>query len=150
MTQLRPAKEADRELLRNMFNLMHAELAPFTRELHSVDERGYFEPAAADAYLAGEDCARAHVILEEGRTAGIVAMTAAPYAKPGCDYCLQEVYVLAPHARAGRSECGVSGIAERVSGAMVLHRADQQCARAEVLSGRADCAGQAHRQRTIG
>ena len=35
MTQLRPAKEADRELLRNMFNLMHAELAPFTRELHS-------------------------------------------------------------------------------------------------------------------
>ena len=76
MTQLRPAKEADRELLRNMFNLMHAELAPFTRELHSVDERGYFEPAAADAYLAGEDCARAHVILEEGRTAGIVAMTA--------------------------------------------------------------------------
>ena len=43
MTQLRPAKEADRELLRNMFNLMHAELAPFTRELHSVDERGYFD-----------------------------------------------------------------------------------------------------------
>ena len=24
MTQLRPAEEADRELLRNMFNLMHA------------------------------------------------------------------------------------------------------------------------------
>ena len=81
-----------------MFNLMHAELAPFTRELHSVDERGYFEPTAADAYLAGEDCARAYVILEEGRTAGIVAMTAAPYAKPGCDYCLQEVSVL-PHMR---------------------------------------------------
>ena len=61
MTQLRPAKEADRELLRNMFNLMHAELAPFTRELHSVDGRGYFEPAAGGRMRLRARTARGHM-----------------------------------------------------------------------------------------
>lgn len=98
MTQLRPAVARDRELLRNMFNLMHAELAPFMRELTDIDENGYFDASAADAYLAGDERARAYFIMENERTAGVIAMTSAPYAKPGCDYCLQEIYVL-PHMR---------------------------------------------------
>lgn len=98
MITLRRAESCDIELFRNMFNLMHAELKQFTREIGDMDEQGYFDAHACDAYFAGEECAQGYVIMSDERICGIVTETSAPYVKPGCDYCLQEIYIL-PHMR---------------------------------------------------
>lgn len=98
MITLRRAENRDRVLLGNMFNLMHAELKQYTREIGDMDEHGYFDASASDAYFADEDCAQGYVIMSDELICGIITMTSAPYVKPGCGYCLQELYVM-PHLR---------------------------------------------------
>lgn len=94
MIALRPAAPGDLELYRNLLNILHSESAPFTRELDGVDARGYFDYSAAEPYFSGEEGVMPFIIELDGRTAGLAAVTCAPYAKPGCDFCLQELMVL--------------------------------------------------------
>ena len=96
MVELQKTKAGDELAFANMFNLYHYDLAKFLPELYpSVDEDGYYDRNAALEYLNMPPAkVQTSFIRYMGKIAGLAVLTFPPFVKPGCDYCIQELFVL--------------------------------------------------------
>ena len=94
MTNLRIAKKEDKELYKNLFNILHNDISPYNNELQEVDKQGYFDSKTVDVYFQNNESVMPFIITADNKTAGAVVLTTKPYVKDGCDYCIQELIVL--------------------------------------------------------
>jgi predicted acetyltransferase len=94
MIELRTAENKDKELYRNMFNMLHNDISPYNNELLEVDEKGYFDKDTIECYFNGDENVFPYVITYNNKIAGCVVISKPPYVKPGCDFCIQELFVL--------------------------------------------------------
>lgn len=94
MINLRIATDKDKELYRNLFNMYHNDLAPYCDDLTEVDEEGYYDKQAVDCYFNGDENIIPYVIMKNDKAVGVIVLTKPPYVKLGCDYCIQEFFVL--------------------------------------------------------
>lgn len=94
MIELKIAKNKDKELYRNMFNMLHNDISQYNNELLEIDEDGYFDKDTIECYFASNENVFTYVIMYNNKIAGCVVISKPPYAKPGCDFCIQELFVL--------------------------------------------------------
>ena len=81
---LRPAREQDRLLLENLFNLYRNDLSAYCGDFCALDENGYYDRGIADELLPFGDGVEPYIILENGRPAGLILVTDSRYALIGC------------------------------------------------------------------
>lgn len=96
MINLRVATGTDKELYRNLFNMYHNDLAPYCDDLVEVDEEGYYDKEAVECYFNKDENIIPYVIMKNDKVVGVIVLTKPPYVKKGCDYCIQEFFVLSP------------------------------------------------------
>ncbi len=96
MINLRVATDKDKELYRNLFNMYHNDLAPYCDDLVEVDEEGYYDKQAVECYFNEDENILPHVIMKNDKVVGVIVLTKPPYVKSGCDYCIQEFFLLSP------------------------------------------------------
>lgn len=94
MINLRVATDKDKELYRNLFNMYHNDLAPYCDDLIEVDNEGYYDKQAIECYFNKDENIIPYVITKNDKAVGIIVLTKPPYAKSGCDYCIQEFFIL--------------------------------------------------------
>lgn len=89
---LHHADQGDKEVLRNLLSLYLHDLSEFLDTIE-VNETGRFEFDVLDMYFESPIF---HPILlrVDGQLAGFILLTEAPYVKPGCDYCIQEFFIV--------------------------------------------------------
>ncbi len=92
--RIRPAEARDRTLLMNLFNLYQNELGAYCTDFGSIDENGYFAVRTVDDILPFGDGVFPYIILADGAPCGLIMVTDARYALPGCDWCFQELYLI--------------------------------------------------------
>lgn len=92
--RIRPAEARDRTLLMNLFNLYQNELGAYCEDFGSIDENGYFAAHTVDDILPFGDGVFPYIILTDGAPCGLIMVTDARYALPGCDWCFQELYLI--------------------------------------------------------
>lgn len=93
-TAIRPARETDRALIANIFNLYQHEFSAYSDEFTFLDENGYFAADSAEEILPFGAGVFPYIITVDGRNAGLVLVLGAPYALPGCDWELAEIFVV--------------------------------------------------------
>lgn len=93
---LRPAREQDRLLLENLFNLYRNDLSAYCGDFCALDENGYYDRGIADELLPFGDGVEPYIILENGRPAGLILVTDSRYALDKCDWRFQELYLIRP------------------------------------------------------
>ncbi len=106
MTELIRATAADREFYRNVFNMYQNELSQYFDEYRQLDERGYFDRETVDTYFEGSESIVPYIVLHNGKRVGIVVITSPPYTRAGCDWCIQEMFLIC--------SCRGSGVAAAV------------------------------------
>ncbi len=89
--RIRPAEARDRTLLMNLFNLYQNELGAYCEDFGSIDENGYFAVRTVDDILPFGDGVFPYIILTDGAPCGLIMVTDARYALPGCIWCFQEL-----------------------------------------------------------
>jgi predicted acetyltransferase len=94
MVELRIAETNDKELYRNMFNMYQNDLSAYNNELSELDDNGYFDRETVECFFDGNKSVLPYVILKDNKIAGCVLFSKPPFVKPGCDYCIQELFVL--------------------------------------------------------
>lgn len=92
--RIRPAEARDRTLLMNLFNLYQNELGAYCEDFGSIDENGYFAVRTVDDILPFGDGVFPYIILTDGAPCGLIMVTDARYALPGCNWCFQELYLI--------------------------------------------------------
>lgn len=117
--QIRPAEARDRTLLMNLFNLYQNELGAYCDDFRSIDENGYFAANTVDDILPFGDGVFPYIIQADGAPCGLIMVTDARYALPGCDWCFQELYLI----RAARGR----GIAWRAASLAMRGRPGRWC-----------------------
>ncbi len=105
---LRPARESDRTLIKNIFNLYQNELCVYSDDFDCLDENGYFAPDTVSEILPFGNGVFPYIIEEDGRPVGFVMATDASYAPDGFDYCLEEIFLIR-----NRRKKGIADIAMR-------------------------------------
>lgn len=91
---LRPTREEDRLLIKNLFNLYQGDLSVYCDDFSWPDENGYFDPEATDGILPYGDGVFPYIILYDGHIAGFIMCTDASYALPGCAWRLEEIFIV--------------------------------------------------------
>ena len=88
----------------NLFNLYHHNRSKFLPDLYpSVDEEGYSDKANTLATLAvSPNKAQSYLIRYMGKIAGVIVFSLTPFVKPGCDYCIQDIFILNNYRGKGR------------------------------------------------
>lgn len=104
MLQLKQADKSCKELFRNIFNMYQNELSQYFEEYQTVDEKGYFDYNAVDVYFEGNEAVIPYVIMADENVAGIVVLSKAPFTKEGCDYCIQELFLIGFYRGKGVAE----------------------------------------------
>lgn len=94
MINLRIAGVKDKELYRNLFNMYHNDLAPYCDDLIEVDDEGYYDKQAVECYFNEDENIIPYVLMRNDKAVGVIVLTRPPYVKSGCDYCIQEFFVL--------------------------------------------------------
>ena len=93
-TTLRPAQERDRALIANIFNIYQHELSVYNDEITYLDENGYFAPDTADQILPFGDGVFPYIVEVDGKNAGILLITASPYAPDDCNWRVEEFFIV--------------------------------------------------------
>ena len=104
MVKLRIANDNDKELYRNMFNMYHNDISPYNNDFLEIDGNGYFEKDAIDCYFDGNESVKPYIIAFNNKTAGCIVLSRPPFVKPGCDYCIQELFLLGLYRGKGIAE----------------------------------------------
>jgi len=93
----------------NIFNLYHHDRALYFPELYPhVDDEGYFDKdVPIDLAAMSPNEVLCHLIRFNGKFAGLLVVSFAPYVKPDTEFCIQEIFVLNSHRRLGiaRAAC---------------------------------------------
>lgn len=107
---LRPARETDRTLIQNLFNLYQNDLSAYCDGFEYLDENGYFDVTASKDVLPYGDGVYPYIITENGKNVGFVLYTKAPFAPDGVDNCLEELYLIRPARKRGIAHEVISSI----------------------------------------
>ena len=107
--------ENDREVFRNLFNLYQHDLSMIADFLFpTVDERGFYDYETIEEYFASNALCQGklfmYLITADGNIAGFCLLTQAPYViKAGCDYCINEFFIIGSYRKKGiaREACKV-------------------------------------------
>lgn len=94
MFQLVKAQEKDKELYRNVFNMYQNELSQYFDEFKELDENGYFDASTVEVYFENNEAVFPYIVMNEGHIIGILVLSKHPYVKQGCDYCIQEFFLI--------------------------------------------------------
>jgi predicted acetyltransferase len=117
MVNLRAANESDKELYKNLFNMYQNELSPYLSDLYSeVDENGYFDKDTVDCYFNDNENVFPFIITVNAKIAGCVVLSKPPYVKPGCNYCIQELFVLGLYRGKGVAEAACNYLMKKYKG----------------------------------
>ena len=93
-TEIRVATAGDKELLKNLINMYQNELGLYCPEYQDVDDNGYFDNHFTDVYFSGDKSIMPLVITWDGRNVGLAVISIPPYVAEGCDFCLQEIFIV--------------------------------------------------------
>ena len=97
--------KSHKEILRNLFNLYQHDLSKIDASLFpNVDQRGFYDYETVEEYFnhkALHDQLLVYLIICEGNVAGFCVITKAPYVKQGCDYCIQEFFIIGSYRKKG-------------------------------------------------
>ena len=104
MVQIKSAVEEDRELYRNMFNMYQNDLSAYFDDFYEVDKNGYYDYNTIDEYFVDDNSITPFIIEYEKRSVGVLVLTTSPYVKQGCDYCIQEFFLLGYYRGKGIAE----------------------------------------------
>jgi len=99
--QLRPVNENDANLIENLYNLYRNDLSDYCDDFQYLDGQGYFDKGISKEVLPFGEGVETYIIEDFGCPAGLVMVTDSSYALEGCDYCLQEMYLIRPARRKG-------------------------------------------------
>lgn len=113
---VRVAKQTDKELFKNLLNIYHNELGLYCGEFQDVDENGYFDNHAADAYFSGDKSILPLIILYDERVIGFAVVTVPPYSYGENDFCLQEFFIVGYYRGSGVSDIAVKQIVSLFQG----------------------------------
>ena len=125
---IRPAELRDKTLIKNIFNLYQNELSIYSDDFGYLDENGYFAPETADEILPFGDGVFPYIVLESGRPVGFVMATDASYAPDGCDYCLEELFLIRKMRGKGAAGQAVNLVMQDRSGRWALEVYEQNAA----------------------
>ncbi len=91
---VRVATVADKELYKNLFNMYQNELGLYFGEYQDVDENGYFDNHSTEIFFSGDKSLMPLIITYDERIVGFIVVAAPPYVAEGCDFCIQEMFVV--------------------------------------------------------
>lgn len=94
MIKIKLAGKENKELYKNFFNILQNEFSEYNDEFCKVDEQGYFSKDTVDVYFKGDEKILPYLIYENDNVAGLVVLTKSPFTKKGCDFCIQEIFML--------------------------------------------------------
>ena len=110
-TYLEKVTDANRLAFINLFNLYHHDLAEYIPDFYqTLDEEGYYDRGAVLEILEmPPNEVQPYIIRHMDKIAGLVVLTFPPYVKPGCDYCILEIFVANSHRGKGiaRAACRI-------------------------------------------
>lgn len=98
---LRPVNDGDGTLIENLYNLYRNDLSDYCPDFRYLDSEGYFDKGIADEVLPFGGGVETYIIEDFGCPAGLVMVTDSTYALEGCDYCIQEMYLIRPARHKG-------------------------------------------------
>lgn len=104
MPVFKAATDEQRELYRNLFNMLQNDLSSYSRRLRAVDGTGYFERGAVDRLFGHAPGVTPYLVYAGRRVAGLLVLATAPYVGTGCDYAIREFFVLGCHRGSGLAE----------------------------------------------
>lgn len=108
--QIRVARAGDKELFKNLLNAYHNELGIYCSEFQDVDDNGYFDVHAADAYFSNDKSVLPFIITADDRNIGFAVVTIPPYTYDGSDFCLQEFFIVGFYRGKGVAELAAKKI----------------------------------------
>lgn len=120
MIDLKLATDKDKELYRNLFNMYHNDLAPYCDDLVEVDDEGYYDKQGVECYFNEDENIIPFVITKNDKVIGVIVLTRPPYVKSGCDYCIQEFFILNSHRGKNVAEEVCKQLTEKYAGKYCL------------------------------
>lgn len=120
MVEIELAGEGQKELLRNFFNVYQGELSQYSKDFQAMDQNGYFDYSTVDEYFTGDEAILPYLIKKNHQFIGFCILTTAPYVKSGCDYCIQEFYIIGYHRGKGIAMEACNCIMKRYQGTYCL------------------------------
>lgn len=107
MISIREARESDRTLVKNIFNLYQNELSVYSDDFDCLDENGYFAPDTVNEILPFGNGVFPYIILDNFRPVGFIMATDASYAPDGAAYCLEELFIIRNRRGTGAADTAV-------------------------------------------
>lgn len=108
--KVRVATEADKTLYKNLVNIYHNELGLYCAEFQDVDDNGYFDNHYVDSYFCGDKAVMPLIITADGATVGFAVVTVSPYCIEGCDFCIQEFFLVGYYRGTGAAKAAAEEI----------------------------------------
>jgi predicted acetyltransferase len=97
--------ESNRLAFNNLFNLYHHDLSVYIPDMYSfVNEDGFYDRNATDKFFDNSNSLVPYIIRCDEKIAGLLVFSRPPFVKPGCDYCIQELFVLNNYRGKGIAE----------------------------------------------
>lgn len=80
----------------NLFNLYHHDRAKFLPGMYSsVDEEGYYDKDNSLSTLEmPAEKVQSYLVKYTDKIAGLIVFAFPPFVKPGCDYCIVDIFIL--------------------------------------------------------
>lgn len=116
--ELHPIEMEEKEVLRNLLSLYLHDLSEFLETIE-ISENGRFEFDGLDLYFEGP-VFHPMFIRIDGELAGFILMTEIPYVKLGCDYCIQEFFIMKKYRGKGIAIEAVRQLYQRFPGKFCL------------------------------
>ena len=120
--KLQIIKESDKEVFRNLFNLYQHDLSMIADFLFpTVDERGYYDYETIEEYFTSDARSQGklfmYLIIADDNIAGFCLLTKVPFVtKAGCDYCINEFFIIGSSRKKGIAHEACKVIFERHPG----------------------------------
>lgn len=94
MVTLVKAESENKEYYKNVFNIYQNELSLFLDDFDQLDNNGYFDCDTVDEYFQGNIAIIPFVVKSDDKNIGVLVLSKSPYVKKGCDYCIQEFFII--------------------------------------------------------
>lgn len=117
---IRPAREKDRLLIKNIFNLYQNELCVYSDDFDCLDENGYFAPETVNEILPFGDGVFPYIIEEDARPIGFVMATDKTHAPQGFDFALEEIFLIRNRRNQGIADIAMGEITKDRPGRWTL------------------------------
>lgn len=94
----------DKETFRTLLNLYHHDLAQLRPSLFpAVDDSGFYDYTAVEEFFRDDifDDLSLYWVRHHGHLAGFIVLSKPPYVKEGCDYCIQEFFIVGSYRKTG-------------------------------------------------